>query len=104
MLANAGKGRVVQGGSTITQQLVKNLYGVRRRTLRSKLREALAAVALELHYEKEEILEAYVNEVYLGQRGPVAISGIGDASRWFFGTPAEELDLARVGVAGGHDS
>lgn len=95
MLANVGQGRVVQGGSTITQQLVKNLYGARRRTLRNKLREALAAVALELHYEKDEILEAYVNEVYLGQRGPVAISGIGDASLWFFGTPAEELDLAR---------
>ena len=95
MLANAGQGRVVQGGSTITQQLVKNLYSARRRTLRNKLREALAAVALELHYEKDEILEAYVNEVYLGQRGPVAISGIGDASRWFFGAPAEELDLTR---------
>ena len=94
-LANAGQGKVVQGGSTITQQLVKNLYGARRRTLRNKLREALAAVALELHYEKDEILEAYVNEVYLGQRGPVAISGIGDASRWFFGAPAEELDLTR---------
>ena len=95
MLANVGQGRVVQGGSTITQQLVKNLYGARRRTLRNKLREALGAVALELHYDKDEILEAYVNEVYLGQRGPVAISGIGDASRWFFGTPTDELDLPR---------
>ena len=95
MFVNAGQGRVVQGGSTITQQLVKNLYGVRRRTMRNKLREAVAAVALELHYDKDAILEAYLNEVYLGQRGPVAISGIGDASHFFFGMPVEQLDLAR---------
>jgi penicillin-binding protein 1B len=90
---NVRSGRVVQGGSTITQQLVKNLYGPQTRNLRRKLLEAVASVALELHYDKDAILEAYLNEVYLGQLGPVAISGVGDASRFYFGSHVRDVDL-----------
>lgn len=98
---NVRSGRVVQGGSTITQQLVKNLYGPHSRTLRRKLLEAVASVALELHYDKDAILEAYLNEVYLGQRGPVAISGVGDASRFHFGSHVRDLDLSQSALLAG---
>jgi penicillin-binding protein 1B len=101
LFANVRAAGVVQGGSTITQQLAKNLYGPARRTLRRKLVETAAAVALELHYDKDEILEAYLNEVYLGQRGPVAISGVGDASRYYFGAHVQDLDLARSALLAG---
>jgi penicillin-binding protein 1B len=101
LLANLRAGGVVQGGSTVTQQLVKNLYGPGRRTLGRKLREAAGAVALELHYDKDLILEAYLNEVYLGQTGPVAISGVGEASRFHFGVNVTELDLPRCALLAG---
>ncbi len=101
LVANLRAGSVVQGGSTITQQLAKNLYGPGSRTLRRKAVEAVAAVVLELHYSKDEILEAYLNEVYLGQRGPVAISGVGDAARFFFGTDVRDLDLPRSALLAG---
>ena len=101
LAANLRAGHVVQGGSTITQQLAKNLYGPGRRTLRRKAVEAAAALALELHYDKDAILEAYLNEVYLGQLGPVAVSGVGDASRFFFGTDVRDLDLPRSALLAG---
>jgi penicillin-binding protein 1B len=101
LFANVRAAGVVQGGSTITQQLTKNLYGPGKRSLRRKFLEAVAAVALELHYDKDEILEAYLNEVYLGQLGPVAISGVGDASRFFFGAHVQDLDLARSALLAG---
>ncbi len=63
--------------------------------------ESVGALALELHYDKNLILEAYLNEVYLGQRGPVAISGVGDASRFFFGTDVGALDLPRCALVAG---
>ncbi len=99
--ANVRAGEVVQGGSTITQQLAKNLYGPGRRTFRRKAVEAVAAIALELHYSKDEILEAYLNEVYLGQRGPVAVSGVGEASRIFFGADVRDIDLPRSALLAG---
>jgi penicillin-binding protein 1B len=98
---NVRSGRVVQGGSTITQQLVKNLYGPHARNFRRKVIEALASIALELHYDKDAILEAYFNEVYLGQLGPVAISGVGDAARFHFGSPVGDLDLSRSALLAG---
>ncbi len=93
MLANVRAGRVVQGGSTLTQQLAKNLYLSPRRTLIRKVREAVMALVLESRHSKEEILEAYLNEVYLGQNGGMAIHGVGRASQHYFGKDVSRLDL-----------
>ncbi len=92
--ANLQAGGVVQGGSTLTQQLIKNVYLRPERTFGRKLLEAVLAVLLELRYSKEEILNAYVNEVYLGQQRAVAITGFGEAARFYFGKELSDLDLA----------
>lgn len=94
MMVNLKAGSVVQGGSTLTQQLVKNFFLTEERTLARKAQEALMALLLELHYSKQEILETYLNEVYLGQAGRRAIHGFGLASRFYFGRPVSELTLA----------
>ncbi|MCP3665064.1 MAG: penicillin-binding protein 1B [Gammaproteobacteria bacterium] len=94
--ANMRAGGLVQGGSTLTQQLVKNFYLTRERTLWRKLNEAAMALLLESHYSKDEILEAYANEIYLGQQGARAIHGFGLASQFYFGTSLEALDLAQI--------
>ncbi|WP_303720740.1 penicillin-binding protein 1B [Malonomonas rubra] len=86
-------GDSVQGGSTLTQQLVKNFYLSAERTLQRKLTEMVMALLLELHYDKLEILETYLNEVYLGQDGDRSINGFGLASRFFFAKPVSQLDL-----------
>lgn len=91
MAANIKSGGFHQGGSTLTQQLVKNFWLTRDRTLSRKLLELPMAVLLEMHYGKEEILETYLNEVYLGQDGGRAIHGMGLASMFYFGQPVEEL-------------
>lgn len=91
--SNIRSGQVVAGGSTITQQLVKNYYLTPERTLVRKLVEVVMAVLLELHYDKEQILESYINEVYLGQEGPRSIHGLALASRHYFDTPLEQLSL-----------
>ncbi len=93
IVANIRAGRMVQGGSTLTQQLAKNLFLSRERTLWRKLREALITLILEFHYEKGEILEAYLNEVYFGQDHRRSIHGIGMASQFFFGHDASQLTL-----------
>ncbi|MFK7830514.1 MAG: penicillin-binding protein 1B [Congregibacter sp.] len=92
-LGNLRSGRVVAGGSTITQQLVKNYYLTPQRSIRRKLTELLMALLIELHYDKAEILESYLNEVYLGQQGPRAIHGFALASQHYFGRPLDELGL-----------
>lgn len=92
-LANIMAGSRVQGGSTLTQQLVKNFYLTPERTLKRKLNEAIMAMLLEWHYSKEDILEAYINEVYLGQAGNNAVHGMGLAARFYFNRPLKELDL-----------
>jgi penicillin-binding protein 1B len=82
-----------QGGSTITQQLVKNLYCSRRRTLPRKVKEALLAMIVERRYDKHLILEAYLNSIYWGKSGAVNLIGIGAAARAYFGRDPAELTL-----------
>ncbi|MCU7915715.1 MAG: penicillin-binding protein 1B [Candidatus Thiodiazotropha sp. (ex Gloverina cf. vestifex)] len=96
--ANIRATRVVQGGSTLTQQLVKNFFLTAERTLWRKFNEALMALILEYRYNKDEILEAYANEVYLGQSGGKAIHGFALASRFYFNRPLHELDLSRTAL------
>ena len=98
LLANLKAGRTVQGGSTLTQQLVKNFFLSNERTVTRKLNEMLMAVLVEWHYGKDEILEAYSNEVYLGQDGNRAIHGLGLASQFYFDRPLAELDLHHVAL------
>ena len=87
-----------QGGSTLTQQLVKNFYLTNERSLSRKLTEAMMALLLELHYDKREILEAYLNEVFVGQDGQRAVHGFGLASQFFFSQPLAELKLHQVAL------
>ena len=101
LVANLRAGRIVQGGSTISQQLVKNLYLSPERTVARKAREALMALLLELGHSKREILEAYMNEVYLGQHGSVSIHGFGEASRHYFGKDIAEISLAESALLAG---
>ncbi|MBK8133603.1 MAG: penicillin-binding protein 1B [Gammaproteobacteria bacterium] len=96
--ANLRAGGIAQGGSTLTQQLVKNLYLSQNRTLVRKAMEAVMAMLLELHYSKQEILEAYLNEIHLGQAGDRAIHGFGLASEFYFRQPLAELDLHQVAL------
>ncbi len=93
MLKNAKAGRVVQGGSTITQQLVKMRDLSPKRSLGRKASEAVRALALEAEYDKEEILEAYLDAVYLGHLEGIQIFGFGAAAQAFFSKPASELTL-----------
>jgi penicillin-binding protein 1B len=92
-LENFRSREVRSGGSTITQQLVKNLYLTNERTYRRKMQEALMAIVLEARFSKKEILEAYLNEIYLGQSGAAQIVGVERASQIFFGKKAEYLTL-----------
>ena len=95
---NLRRGQVVQGGSTITQQLVKNLFLSPDRSLVRKFNEAVMALSLERRYDKALILEAYLNEVYLGQDGPNAIHGFGRASEYYFGLPIQALAPEQIAL------
>lgn len=98
LFTNVRSGEVKQGGSTLTQQLVKNFYLSSERSLSRKAIEAVMAVLLEFHYSKPEILEAYLNEVYLGQAGKRGIHGIGLASLFYFGQPLRELETHQIAL------
>lgn len=95
-VVNLKAGRVVQGGSTLTQQLVKNFFLHNQRRFSRKFSEAILSLLLELHYSKEAILEAYLNEVYLGQDGQRAIHGFGLGSEFYFHKPLAELSPAEL--------
>lgn len=90
---NLVKGQAVQGGSTITQQLVKNLFLSPERSVSRKAVEALMAIVMEIRYSKEEILEHYLNEIFLGQAGNRAVHGFALASEYYFARPVQQLKL-----------
>jgi penicillin-binding protein 1B len=92
LMVNLRAGEVRQGGSTLTQQLVKSYFLDSRRTWGRKITEAAMAILLEWRYEKDDILTAYINEVFMGQDGQRAIHGFGLASAFYFGKPLPELD------------
>lgn len=89
-------GQRIEGGSTLTQQLVKNFFLTSERTLTRKATEVLMALLLEMHYSKDEILETYLNEIYLGQDASRAIHGFGLASHFYFDRPLDRLELHEV--------
>ena len=94
LIANLRAGGIRQGGSTLTQQLVKNFFLTPERTFSRKFQEAAMALLVELRYDKSAILESYLNEIYLGQRGATAVHGVGEAARLYFGKRARDLDAA----------
>ena len=98
MLANVKARRMVQGGSTLTQQLVKNLFLTPDQTIRRKFDEAIMALSLEWTYEKDQIFEAYINEVYMGQEGERAIHGFGMAASFFFRRSLEDLQPGEIAL------
>jgi penicillin-binding protein 1B len=101
LAVNTSRGEVAQGASTVTQQLVKNLVLGPERTWRRKIREGAVALAIELRYPKEKILEAYLNTVYLGQRGRAAIMGVGAAAQSYWGKDARRLSLGESALLAG---
>lgn len=98
IFANLIAGKVKQGGSTLTQQLIKNMFLTRERTFSRKINEILMALMLEYHYSKENILSAYVNEIYLGQNGARSIHGFGTAAEFYFSKPLKELNNAQIAL------
>lgn len=92
------RGGARQGGSTITQQLIKNFYLNSDRTLKRKANEAVMALLLERHYSKDEILQTYMNEITLGQNGNQSVNGFGLASQFYFNRPLNELRLDQMAL------
>jgi penicillin-binding protein 1B len=99
--ANLRQMRIVQGGSTITQQLAKNFFLTPRKSLWRKLREAELAVILEFRFTKNEILEAYLNKIYFGQEGPRGIYGVEDAADFYFSKGVGDLTLEEAALLTG---
>ena len=89
---------IEQGGSTITQQLAKNLFFTSEQTIKRKVMEAIAALLIEFHYSKEEILLAYINDVFLAQSGKRAIHGFGMGAQHFFGTSVSNLETDQIAL------
>ncbi|MCA9510615.1 MAG: PBP1A family penicillin-binding protein, partial [Myxococcales bacterium] len=95
-LANLRAGSITQGGSTLTQQLVKNFFLTPERSYTRKATEAAMALLVEARYDKPEILQAYLNEIYLGQRGSTAVHGVGEAAHFVFGKRVRDLTLGEA--------
>jgi len=95
---NIRAGHIEQGGSTLTQQLVKSYFLDNRRTFSRKIEEAVMAMLLEVHFQKHDLMNAYINEIYLGQDGRRAVHGFGLASQFYFGKPLAELQLHEVAL------
>ena len=95
---NLSAGEIRQGASTLTQQLVRSYFLSNERSWTRKLREAFMAISLELRYDKDDLMAAYVNEIYLGQDGARAVHGFGLASQFYFGKPLAELDLHELAL------
>jgi penicillin-binding protein 1B len=98
---NLRAGGVAEGGSTLTQQLVKNYYLTSERTFKRKVVEAFMAIILDAKYSKKEILEAYLNDIYLGRNRSISILGVGEAARYYFGKPISELSVPESAVLAG---
>ncbi|HKS25745.1 MAG TPA: PBP1A family penicillin-binding protein [Thermoanaerobaculia bacterium] len=98
---NVRAGGVSEGGSTLTQQLVKNYYLTPERSMRRKVTEAFMAVILDAKYSKKEILEAYLNDIYLGRNRSISIIGVGEAAHFYFGKPVSELNPAESAMLAG---
>jgi penicillin-binding protein 1B len=101
LFRNVRAGGVTEGGSTLTQQLVKNYYLTGERTFRRKAVEAFMAVILDAKYSKREILEAYLNDIYLGRNRSISILGVGEAARFYFGKPVSEINVAEAALLAG---
>ncbi len=101
LVANVRTGHVVQGGSTLTQQLIKNFFLSGSRTLKRKAVEALMALLAEMHYSKFRILETYLNEIYLGQRGARGIFGVWEGAQFYFGKEPKDLSLSETATLAG---
>ena len=98
MISNIASGGLRQGGSTLTQQLVKNYFLTRDRTFSRKINEVIMAVLLEQHYSKAEIMSAYINEIYLGQHGARGVHGFGTAAEYYFSRPLNELKTEEIAL------
>ncbi|MCK5669046.1 MAG: penicillin-binding protein 1B [Gammaproteobacteria bacterium] len=97
-ISNITSGELRQGGSTLTQQLVKNYFLTRERTFNRKINEVIMAILLEQHYSKAEIMSAYINEVYLGQHGARGVHGFGTAAEYYFSRPLNELKTDEIAL------
>jgi len=100
-LVNVHHGRIIEGASTITQQLVKTLFLSSKRTFLRKIKETVMSLIMDAVYSKQKILGMYINEVYLGQSGHVGIYGVGRASRLFFDKDISQIDLAEAALIAG---
>jgi len=101
LFRNVKAGGVAEGGSTLTQQLVKNYYLTPERSMKRKVTEAFMAVILDAKYSKRDILEAYLNDIYLGRNRSISILGVGEAARFYFGKPVNELTVPESAMLAG---
>ncbi|QLB20943.1 penicillin-binding protein 1B [Vespertiliibacter pulmonis] len=98
LITNYQAGKTVQGASTLTQQLVKNVFLTNEKSFERKINEALMSIILDARYDKNRILETYLNEIYLGQNGSYQIHGFALASQFYFGRPVQEISLSQMAL------